>query len=339
MPFSKAMLGLRPRLRYDVARALLDEEHDNPFTPRGDPNSYTVGRIGGYNVVIVKSIRTGSAATRTAAIHIFRTFNNIRFGLLVGIGGGAADAPGSYDPGNSTTDILLGDVVVSKPEGNHGGVLHPPDHLISAVDQLSRDHGFKRGNMAEYIMEAQSKLEALGMSYYHFPGRHQDILFKSEYNQGHCRSCDSAEIARTLAPRNDPLVHRGLIASGNTDCWDAEMRDTMRRDYNAIYFDTEEATLMNNFPCLAIRGVSDYADSHKNRLWQPYAALTATAYAKDLLGLIEPQEIVGAGTALTECTSNPRLHGGGAREDRMLLYPLSDSSTVLGGYVNVAREV
>jgi hypothetical protein len=297
---------------------------------------------------------------------MFRTFNNIRFGLLVGIGGGAADAPGSYDPGNSTTDILLGDVVVSKPEGNYGeslcglwigpelrcdigGVLQydkgkqgpsgfkieshinsPPDHLISAVDQLSRDHGIKRGNMAEYIMETQSKLEALGMSYYRFPGRHHDILFNSEYNhpnedEEHCRSCDSAEVARTLAPRSDPLVHHGLIASGNTDCWDVDMRDSMRRDHNAICFDTEEATLMNNFPCLAIRGISDYADSHKNRLWQPYAALTAAAYAKDLMGLIGPQEI--------------RLQGGGAREDRMLEYSLSDGSTVLEGYVNVPREV
>ncbi|KAL3449674.1 nucleoside phosphorylase domain-containing protein [Aspergillus insuetus] len=294
---------------------------------------------------------------------MFRTFNNIRFGLLVGIDGGAADAPGSYDPGNSTTDILLGDVVVSKPEGNYGGVLQydkgkqgpsgfkieshinsPPDHLISAIDQLSRYHGFKRGTMAEFIMEAQSKLEALGMSYYHFPGRHHDILFKSEYNhpnedEEHCRSCDSAQVARTLAPRNDPLVHHGLIASGNTGCWDADMRDTMRRDHNAICFDMEEATLMNNFPCLAIRGISDYADSHKNKLWQPYAALTAAAYAKDLLGLIEPREIVGAGMALTECMSNPRLQGGRSREDRMLDYSLTDSSTLLGGCVNVAREV
>jgi nucleoside phosphorylase len=105
---------------YDVATALLDEEHDTPSKPHNDPNSYTAGRIGGHNMVTAKSTRIGSRNARTAATHMFRTFNKIRFGLLVGIGGGAADALGSYDPRNSTTDILLGDVIVSKPEGNYG---------------------------------------------------------------------------------------------------------------------------------------------------------------------------------------------------------------------------
>jgi nucleoside phosphorylase len=41
--------------------------------------------------------------------------------------------------------------------------------------------------------------------------------------------------------------------------------------------------LMNNFPCLVIRGISDYADGHKDDTWQAYAALTAAAYAKELL--------------------------------------------------------
>lgn len=41
--------------------------------------------------------------------------------------------------------------------------------------------------------------------------------------------------------------------------------------------------MMDNFPCLIIRGTCDYADSHKNKRRQPYAAATAAAYAKDLL--------------------------------------------------------
>ncbi|KAF7122852.1 hypothetical protein CNMCM5793_000962 [Aspergillus hiratsukae] len=301
---------------YDVATALLDEEHDTPFKPHDDPSSYTVGRIGGHSVVIAKCTRTGTANASTAVTHMLRTFDKIRFGLMVGIGGGAADAPGSHDPRRSTTDILLGDVVVSKPEGNHGGILQydkgrrgpekfeieshlnsPGDLLISATDKLSRDHRFKRGNMAGYIEEAQLKLEALGMSHFSFPGRHHDLLFATRYNhpnetENDCRNCDSAEVVRTSVPRNDPVVHYGLIASGNTVVRDAHMRDTMRREHNVVCFDMEAAGLMNNFPCLVIRGISDYADTHKNDLWQPYAALTAAAYAKDLLALIQPQEIV-----------------------------------------------
>ncbi|KAF7552232.1 hypothetical protein G7Z17_g4455 [Cylindrodendrum hubeiense] len=48
------------------------------------------------------------------------------------------------------------------------------------------------------------------------------------------------------------------------------------------------ADLVPDFPCLAIRGICDYADSHKNEEWQGYAAITATAYTKDLLLQISP---------------------------------------------------
>jgi nucleoside phosphorylase len=40
------------------------------------------------------------------------------------------------------------------------------------------------------------------------------------------------------------------------------------------------------FPCLVIRGICDYADSHKNKRWQLYAAGTAAAYAKEVLSVI-----------------------------------------------------
>ena len=49
---------------------------------------------------------------------------------------------------------------------------------------------------------------------------------------------------------------------------------------------------MDDFPCLVIRGVCNYADSHKNKRWQPYAAATAAAYAKELLSVIPRQEVV-----------------------------------------------
>lgn len=45
----------------------------------------------------------------------------------------------------------------------------------------------------------------------------------------------------------------------------------------------EAAGLMNILPCLIIRGICDYADSHKNKRWQPYAAVTAAACAKEVL--------------------------------------------------------
>jgi hypothetical protein len=58
----------------------------------------------------------------------------------------------------------------------------------------------------------------------------------------------------------------------------------------------EAAGLMNHFPCLVIRGICDYADSHKNKEWQPYAAGTAAAYAKELLGVIPAADVVNTRT-------------------------------------------
>ena len=49
---------------------------------------------------------------------------------------------------------------------------------------------------------------------------------------------------------------------------------------------------MDSFPCLVIRGICDYADSHKNKIWQPYAAATAAAYAKELLLVIPGQAVM-----------------------------------------------
>jgi hypothetical protein len=48
---------------------------------------------------------------------------------------------------------------------------------------------------------------------------------------------------------------------------------------------------MNSFNCIAIRGVCDYADSHKHKKWQPYAAAVAAAYAKRLLSVISTQAV------------------------------------------------
>lgn len=49
---------------------------------------------------------------------------------------------------------------------------------------------------------------------------------------------------------------------------------------------------MDSFPCLVIRGISDYADSHKNDVWKPYAAATAASYAKELLEVIPQQGVM-----------------------------------------------
>jgi hypothetical protein len=56
----------------------------------------------------------------------------------------------------------------------------------------------------------------------------------------------------------------------------------------------EAAGLMNIFGCATVRGICDYADSHKNDDWHKYASATAAAVAKEVLGIIPVTMVVAA---------------------------------------------
>lgn len=64
---------------------------------------------------------------------------------------------------------------------------------------------------------------------------------------------------------------------------DGTRRENLRKALGLLCFEMEAAGLVDDFPCLVIRGICDYSDSHKNKRWQPYAALTAAVYGKELL--------------------------------------------------------
>ena len=102
-----------------AARCMLDEEHEDLSVAANDSNTYTLGRAGKHNIVIacLPEGTIGTTGAATAAANLLRSFNNIRFGLMVGIAGGAPGPPDEEDPRN---DIRLGDVVVSTPLESSG---------------------------------------------------------------------------------------------------------------------------------------------------------------------------------------------------------------------------
>jgi hypothetical protein len=67
-------------------------------------------------------------------------------------------------------------------------------------------------------------------------------------------------------PREDqsPEIHYGVITSGNELMKNAVERDRLGRELGAKCVEMEAAGLMNDFPCIVVRGICDYADSHKN---------------------------------------------------------------------------
>jgi nucleoside phosphorylase len=60
------------------------------------------------------------------------------------------------------------------------------------------------------------------------------------------------------------------------------LRDQLAKEYGVLCFEMEAAGALADFPCIVIRGISDYCDSHKNDQWHSYAATAAAAYARQL---------------------------------------------------------
>ena len=285
-----------------AAQEMLDEEHDAPLCDAHDTNLYICGRVGQHNVVIacLPEGQTGTNSAAAVAVQMKSTFSSTRFGLMVGIGGGVP---------SEEADIRLGDVVVSKPHKVHGGGVQydsgkatasgfertgalntPPTVLLNAVANLRAKHIRKKGRLLEYL----SKLDSLPDFSREVAG--SDTLFEAEYDHvgsATCAKCKTEHAVTREVRRHDVVVHYGTIASGNQVMRSAVERDRVSAELGGVLcFEMEAAGLMNSFPCLVIRGICDYADSHKNKRWQPYAAATAAAYAKELLSVVPVADVM-----------------------------------------------
>lgn len=98
-----------------------------------------------------------------------------------------------------------------------------------------------------------------------------------------------------MKPRHPPgmKIHYGLVASGDKVIKDPIFRTESKKVLgdSLLCIEMEAAGMMNDFPCVTIRGICDYADSHKNKIWQEPAAAVAAAYAKELLMYLAPTEV------------------------------------------------
>lgn len=83
--------------------------------------------------------------------------------------------------------------------------------------------------------------------------------------------------------RPSPEIFIGRVASGDTVMKSGEHRDQVAKQYGVIAFEMEGAGVWDELPCIVVKGICDYADSHKNKAWQPHAAATAAAVLKAIL--------------------------------------------------------
>lgn len=281
---------------------MLDEEHQLLPQPSGDTNIYHLGSINSHHVVIAGLPKTGNCSAAAVVTQMRLTFPNLKYGLLVGIGGGV---PIETEDGS----IRLGHVVVSTPTGTHSGVVQydhgkakagqiertgalapPPATLLNAVQALA----VQRARMDyDPVWEDVQRIQTCrrGLRRFKSPGAANDHLYQRDYiHQQAGQSCEASGCdpnRRVKRPTDDDdetfvVVHRGTIASGELVIKDAELRDRLAPQDGLLCFEMEAAGALTDFPCMVIRGISDYCDSHKNDQWHGYAAAVAAAYARRL---------------------------------------------------------
>lgn len=283
-------------------RYMLDEEHPRLPSKEGDSNRYLCGRMNGHNVVIayLPQGSQGVGAAAVVATDVKRSFPHVTLRLLVGIGGGVP---------SPAYDIRLGDVVVSMPTGQHGGVVQydlgkdtitgferkgflepPPTNWRNCVVEMQSDHRVKDNHITTFVEEMIQKHPRLAE--YRRPKKDTLFVASNKHILGEmtCGKCDYTQVEERPS-RSYPIskIFYGLIASGNRVEKNAELRDQIAKDAGgALCFEMEAAGLMNDFRSIVIRGISDYADSHKNDDWHAYAAAVAAGCAKELLSYMGP---------------------------------------------------
>jgi hypothetical protein len=187
-----------------AALAMLDEKHQRLPQPEHDHNTYNLGSIYGHNVVIARLPMAGNCFAATVVAQMRATYPRLRFGLLVGIGGGV---PTRTDEG----PIRLGHVVVSQPVGQHSGAvqydhgkaeankfvrtgyLAPPPHVLLNAALEAQVHRLEMSTdpLAAHLTRIDTSKPRL--RHFSRPHADQDYLYEAGYihldRELSCKKC------------------------------------------------------------------------------------------------------------------------------------------------------
>ncbi|KAL5042737.1 hypothetical protein BDW71DRAFT_134617 [Aspergillus fruticulosus] len=293
----------------------------------GDANAYINGRIGNHNVVLCYMPGMGTRNAAGVASNLTVSYTGVELALVVGICGGAPSPPHYRDI--FLGDVIISDSVIEYDFGRQypGGfemktgvkdMLGRPIPKIRAL--LNGLRAAKaRDEFQRQVLQYLHRLQQEGTRWNH--PQTKDVLFKAaylhkHYSQAHSLSCsclegdlpdkicedalekhcddlgcDKNQIIHHREPAEANIsVHIGTVASGNMVMKSGQHRDTIAGKMGVIGFEMEGAGVWDRVPCLIIKGVSDYADSHKSKSWQAYAAAAGASAAKALLEYWRPAQ-------------------------------------------------
>lgn len=284
-------------LEYQAVLAIFDDEY-GPIHAGTDPDIiYNIGRIGKHYTVAacLPHGRTGSGAASYLAGAMNVAFPSLQRRFLVGIAGGVP---------NEELDIRLGDVIIGTrivqydfgktlPNGKFQRTREPfkaPRILPNALNEFKVRGNDQARQLIDQMMSTMKQRWPGLQNQWTYPGEDQDLLFEADYdhniqqNNTRCEKCDKDKLVRREARDSSlPMFYDGLIASADQVMRDGLSRDLLKSDLTEILAVEMESAGLEDYGFIVIRGICDYADSHKNKQWQHYAAATAAACAKALL--------------------------------------------------------
>ncbi|KAL2880914.1 hypothetical protein SGCOL_003564 [Colletotrichum sp. CLE4] len=339
--FTVAVICALP-LEFDAAELAFDElwdESDHGLgKAAGDANTYTLGRIGKHNAVLVLLSGIGKANAASATASLRSSFGGLRLALLCGICGGGPNA-------NCDGEMLLGDVIISKSVVQYDlgrrfpGQFESKDTIQDSLGRPIKEirslliafetHRQKQRltkEISKGLVEIQNKAVKESYDVDYSRPTYEDVLFEPDYTHRHrsdvqcscneTQTCEQATKAtceelgcdlKHQVPRrrlesqlagqekttaeHQPRVFLGSIGSGDTVMKSGKDRDQIARERSLVAFEMEGAGVWDEIPCIIVKGVCDYADSHKNKTWQHYAAATAAAATKALLDRYAPTAV------------------------------------------------
>jgi nucleoside phosphorylase len=326
--FQIAVICALPEERDAVEKAMTRDYKDEGHNYRkvqGDDYHYTTGELGGKPIVLATPRNMGTLNASHLVINMRHSFPNIVYALVVGIAGGA---PCSYDKDTdswSSSDIHLGDVIIStqvigydfgaefddsfRRKTDVEDVLpRAPTHVASFLNGLKtgKTKAFKR-----VLEKTNADLGPWGGDYER-PASDTDRVYLSDYrhkhqDQGACEVCSRCTDWHTsvcekalkasctslgcvpdrINESRNTRIHFGRVASGNAVMKSARRRDKLIQEEGCMAFEMESAGTWEVLGTIVVKGVVDYADSHKNRIWRAYPAARAALCAKALIEEIE----------------------------------------------------